>query len=97
VRFLNPASGIALDNPAYPKEMLARTGLVLDDNKPIAPGESRKLKLAMTDVVWETQRLADLINDPDSRYGGLLMFYDADNKRQIISISGPVLPIFRGI
>ena len=95
VRFLNPASGVALDNPAYPKDMLSRAGLVIDDNKPIDPGETRRLKLTMTDVVWENQRLADLVNDPDSRMGGLLMFYDADNKRQIVSFGGAVIPVFK--
>jgi methane/ammonia monooxygenase subunit B len=95
VRFMNPESGVALDNPAYPKEMLAINGLKVNDNQPLAPGETRQWKLAMTDVVWETQRLADLVNDPDSRMGGMLMFYDTDNKRQIVSISGPVIPIFK--
>jgi methane/ammonia monooxygenase subunit B len=96
VRFRNPAgSGVPLENPAYPQDMLAAEGLVLDDNQAIAPGETKKLKLTMTDVIWETQRLADLVNDPDSRFGGLLMFFDAENNRQIVSISGPVIPIFR--
>jgi methane/ammonia monooxygenase subunit B len=95
VRFLNAKSDIPLDNPKYPKEMLAPDGLEFDNQEPIAPGETRIMNLIMEDVIWETQRLADMVNDPDSKLGGLLMFYDTDNTRHIASISGTVIPIFK--
>lgn len=97
VRFLNPESGIPLDNPSYPKEMLALQGLKLDNNAPIQPGETRKMVITAADAVWELQRLVDLVNDPDSRFGGMLYFYDDAGRRDIVSVSGPVLPIFTAL
>ena len=45
--------------------------------------------------MWETQRLARLIYDPDSRFAGLVYFYDSDGERQILEVSGPLLPTVR--
>lgn len=97
VRFLNPESGIPLDNPAYPKEMLALQGLKLENNAPIQPGETRKMTITAADAIWELQRLVDLVNDPDSRFGGMLYFYDDTGKRDVVSVSGAVVPIFTAL
>lgn len=97
VRFLNAESGIPLDNPAYPKEMLALQGLKLDNNAPIQPGETRKMTITAADAIWELQRLVDLVNDPDSRFGGMLYFYDDAGRRDIASISGTVVPVFTAL
>lgn len=97
VRFLNPESGIPLDNPTYPKEMLALQGLKLDNNAPIQPGETRKMVISAADAIWELQRLVDLVNDPDSRFGGMLYFYDDTGRRDIVSVSGAVVPIFTAL
>ena len=61
---------------------------------PIQPGETRVVKISATNPAWETEQLAMLIQDPDSRFGGLLMFYDADGKRSIVSIGGGLIPTF---
>ena len=85
------AAGVS---PDYPKELVARNGLTIDNNAPLAPGESRPFKLEATDVAWEVERLTSFINDPDSRFGALLFFYDDQKARHIASIGGPIVPTF---
>ena len=63
---------------------------------PIGPGQKVTLSVDATDAEWEYQRLAELIYDSDSRYGGLLEFFDADKNRQIVEVGGPVIPSFEG-
>ncbi|NJD68290.1 MAG: methane monooxygenase [Candidatus Methylomirabilota bacterium] len=63
---------------------------------PIAPGQTATVSVDATDAEWEYQRLAELIYDSDSRYGGLLEFFDADKNRQIVEVGGPVIPSFEG-
>jgi methane/ammonia monooxygenase subunit B len=92
VRFLNPA--VAKDDPAYPRDLIAPSGLVLDPPGPIAPGETKTLHVSATDPVWETERLALLLYDPDSRFGALLMFRDTAGKRHLVTIGGPIVPTF---
>lgn len=96
LRFVNrgvPAAMAAVD-PSYPQDLVTKTGLKLDNNEPIRPGETRTLALDLTDSAWEVERLASLINDPDSRFGAMLFFYDADSKRHITVIAGPIVPTF---
>jgi methane/ammonia monooxygenase subunit B len=62
----------------------------------IAPGQTVTISLDATDAEWEYQRLAELIYDSDSRYGGLLEFFDAEKNRQIVEVGGPVIPSFEG-
>jgi methane/ammonia monooxygenase subunit B len=92
VRFLNAV--VAKDEPDYPRDLIAPSGLVLDSDAAIAPGETKVLHVSATDPVWETERLALLIYDPDSRFGGLLMFKDSDGQRYLATIGGPILPTF---
>jgi len=92
VRFLNAA--VAKDEPDYPRDLIAPNGLVVDSDAAIAPGETKLVHMSATDPIWETERLALLIYDPDSRFGGLLMFRDPDGKRYLATIGGPILPTF---
>jgi methane/ammonia monooxygenase subunit B len=91
-RFINPnkvGQGQHLDSP-----LVAPEGLSLDDAAPIQPGEERQVTLTAQDALWESQNLIGLINDADSRIGGLLFCYDGDGKRYISSIAGTVIPTF---
>lgn len=92
VRFVNELGQEYLD-PDYPKEMVA-TGLSVDDNAAIEPGETREVKMEAKDALWEVQRLMALLGDPESRFGGLLMTWDEDGNRHINSIAGAVIPVF---
>ena len=92
VRFLN--ASVASDDPAYPRDLIAPSGLVVDSKEAIAPGETKRVRVSATDPIWETERLALLLYDPDSRFGGLLMFQDSDGKRYLSPVGGPILPTF---
>jgi methane/ammonia monooxygenase subunit B len=74
--------------------LLAEEGLTVSDNSPLAPGQTRTVQVSASDAAWEVYRLADLIYDPDSRFAGLLFFYDAAGKRQLITIDAPLIPTF---
>ena len=96
LRFINhavPAAMAKLD-PKYPADLIPRNGLVVTDNAPLAPHETREIQLDMTDAIWETERLTSLINDPDNRVGGLVFCFDAQNQRSIANLSGSIVPIF---
>lgn len=74
----------------------SRLKIKVEPAGPIAPGQTVTLSVDATDAEWEYQRLAELIYDSDSRYGGLLEFFDADKNRQIVEVGGPVIPSFEG-
>ena len=92
VRFLDAA--VAQDETGYPDDLLAEEGLTVSDNSAIAPGQSRTVQVTASDAAWEVYRLADLIYDPDSRFAGLLFFYDAAGNRQMVTIDAPLIPTF---
>jgi len=92
VRFLDAA--VAQDETGYPDDLLAEEGLTVSDNSPLAPGQSRTVQVTASDAAWEVYRLADLIYDPDSRFAGLLFFYDEAGNRQLITIDAPLIPTF---
>jgi len=92
VRFMD--SNVAVDETGYPDDLLAEEGLTVSDNSPLAPGQTRTVQVTASDAAWEVYRLADLIYDPDSRFAGLLFFYDAAGKRQLITIDAPLIPTF---
>jgi len=48
----------------------------------------------MTDAAWEVERLVSLVNDPDSRFGGLVFFFDDKGTRSISEVMGPIVPTF---
>ncbi len=92
VRFVNKLGQSHLD-PDYPRELVA-TGLTMDNDKAIEPGETREVKMEAKDALWEVQRLMALLGDPESRFGGLLMTWDEQGNRYINSIAGAVIPVF---
>jgi methane/ammonia monooxygenase subunit B len=92
VRFLDPA--VAQDETGYPDDLLAEEGLTVSDNSPLAPGQSRTVQVTASDAAWEVYRLADLIYDPDSRFAGLLFFFDAEGNRQMVMVDAPLIPSF---
>ncbi|MDD5320170.1 MAG: methane monooxygenase/ammonia monooxygenase subunit B [Methylococcales bacterium] len=92
VRFMD--SAVAQDETGYPDDLLAEEGLTVSDNSPIAPGQSRTIQVTASDAAWEVYRLADLIYDPDSRFAGLLFFYDEAGNRQMVTIDAPLIPTF---
>ena len=92
VRFLD--SNVFRDTTGYPEDLLAEDGLSVSDNSPIAPGETRTVEVQASDAAWEVYRLADIIYDPDSRFAGLLFFFDAAGNRTITQIDAPLIPSF---
>ena len=92
VRFMD--SAVSQDESGYPDDLLAEEGLTVSDNSPIAPGQSRTVQVTASDAAWEVYRLADLIYDPDSRFAGLLFFYDEAGNRQMVTIDAPLIPTF---
>jgi len=92
IRFLN--GSVYKDTTNYPPQLLAPEGLSVDDNTPIQPGQSKLLTITGTDAAWENERIADVIYDPDSRFGGLLFFVDSSGFRSMAPVGGPLLPRF---
>jgi methane/ammonia monooxygenase subunit B len=92
VRFLDAA--VLTDETGYPDDLLAEEGLTVSDNSPLAPGQSRTIQVTASDAAWEVYRLADLIYDPDSRFAGLLFFFDDAGNRQMVQIDAPLIPTF---
>ncbi|TAK63563.1 bacterial ammonia monooxygenase, subunit AmoB [Methylobacter sp.] len=92
VRFLD--AKVHVDETGYPDDLLAEEGLTVSDNSPIAPGTSRTVQVTASDAAWEVYRLADLIYDPDSRFAGLLFFFDEAGNRQMVMVDAPLIPSF---
>ena len=92
VRFLT--SEVYEDEAGYPDDLLAEDGLTVSDNSPLAPGETRTIEVTASDAAWEVYRLADLVYDPDSRFAGLLFFFDEDGGRTMSQVDAPLIPVF---
>jgi len=92
VRFLD--SDVYKDTTGYPEDLLAEDGLEVSDNSPLAPGQTRTVEVTAADAAWEVYRLSDIIYDPDSRFAGLLFFFDAGGNRIIQQIDAPLIPSF---
>lgn len=92
VRFLDP--NVYVDDTGYPEDLLAEEGLSVSDSSPIQPGESRTMDVTASDAAWEVYRLADIIYDPDSRFAGLLFFFDDAGNREMATVDAPLIPTF---
>jgi methane/ammonia monooxygenase subunit B len=99
IRFINralPAETAQIDK-GYPDDLIARNDLVVSNNAPLNPGESRHITIEATDAVWETERLVSFLTDVDSKFGGLVFLYDDAGQRHIAEIGGPIVPTFTDI
>jgi len=92
VRFLD--SNVFKDTSGYPEDLLAEDGLDVSDNSALRPGETRTVEVTASDAAWEVYRLSDIIYDPDSRFAGLLFFFDDAGSRQVVQIDAPLIPSF---
>jgi len=92
VRFLD--SDVYQDDTGYPEDLMAEDGLEVSDNSPIKPGETRTVKVTAADAAWEVYRLSDIIYDPDSRFAGILFFWDGAGNRVQTTIDAPLIPTF---
>jgi methane/ammonia monooxygenase subunit B len=92
VRFLNKSVPAPVENNT--ESVIAADGLSLDNPAPIQPGEQRTVLMTASDALWESEKLDGLINDPDSRIGGLVFFYDSEGERYVSSITSAVIPKF---
>jgi methane/ammonia monooxygenase subunit B len=92
VRFLNKA--VPMPEQSNAESVVAPEGLSLDNPTPIQPGEQRIVSMTAGDALWESERLDGLINDADSRIGGLVFFFDPDGERYVSSITAAVIPKF---
>ncbi len=94
IRFLNKTGQKHNLDPEYPAELVAQEGLTSDHDAAINPGETVDIHVESKDVLWEVQRLVDILHDPDQRFAGLLMSFTDSGERLINSISAPVIPVF---
>ena len=92
VRFLD--ADVYQDDSGYPADLLAENGLTVSDNSPIQPGETRTIDVQASDAAWEVYRLSDLIYDPDSRFAGMLFFFNEAGDRQMTFVDAPLIPVF---
>jgi methane/ammonia monooxygenase subunit B len=61
VRFLNPS--VSQPEADFPADLIAPAGLVVEPNEPIQPGETKALHILASSQVWETDRIALLVED----------------------------------
>ena len=92
IRFINKAVSIPDHNNT--ESVIATENLSLDNPTPIQPGEQRTILMTAGDALWESEKLDGLINDADSRIGGLVFFYDSEGERYVSSITSAVIPKF---
>lgn len=94
LRFLSSESDFGDASNVDVAEPIARTGLTVKPSDPIQPGEIRTVLVSAADALWETEKLDGLFRDADSRFGGLLFFYNASGGRHVTSIASAVIPKF---
>ena len=99
IRFVNQNLPMAVANvdPGFPSELIARNGLVLSDDSPIAPGQSKQIRFEATDAAWEIERLTSFLTDVDSKFGGLFFLFDNEGKRYIAELGGSIIPVFKSV
>ncbi|MFT4580930.1 MAG: methane/ammonia monooxygenase subunit B [Gammaproteobacteria bacterium] len=91
LRFVNPSVQTIAATDSH--DLIAPDGLRVEGGA-VPPGETRTLKVFAEDALWETQRLTQMINDPDSIIAGLLFFRGSDGGREVVEIGGSMLPVF---
>lgn len=91
LRFINPA--VQSLEPVDSHDLVAVEGLRVEGGV-IAPGATQTVKVYAEDALWETQRLTQMINDPDSIIAGLLFFQGDNGVREIVEVGGSMLPVF---
>ena len=91
LRFVNPSVQTIAATDSH--DLIAPDGLRVEGGV-VPPGETRTLKVFAEDALWETQRLTQMINDPDSIIAGLLFFRGSDGGRDVVEIGGSMLPVF---
>lgn len=91
LRFINPA--VQSIDPVDSHDLVAAEGLRVEGGT-IAPGATQTVKVYAEDALWETQRLTQMINDPDSVIAGLLFFQGDNGAREIVEVGGSMLPVF---
>ena len=96
LRFVNMASpeAVARVSPDFPSELVPSAGLEINDASPLLPGETRTFEVNAIDAAWELERLTSFMTDVDSRFGGLLFFYDSEGTRHLAEVAGPIIPVF---
>ncbi len=75
------------------EEMVSMDGLTVSVDY-ISPGQSVDVELVASDALWEKFRMTGLIHDPDSRFAGLIFYYDDAGTRYYQEVGGSVLPEF---
>jgi len=91
IRFLNPDVN---EGEIYEgEEMVSKDGLTVSVDT-IQPGQTVDVELVASDALWEQYRMTGLIHDPDSRFAGMIFYYDEDGERYFQEVGGAVLPNF---
>ncbi len=91
IRFLNPDIG---EGEIYEgEEMVSKDGLTVSVDT-IQPGQTVDVELVASDALWEQYRMTGLIHDPDSRFAGMIFYYDENGERYFQEVGGAVLPNF---
>jgi methane/ammonia monooxygenase subunit B len=91
IRFVNPK--VAEGKIVEGEEMVARDGLTVSVDA-VNPGETKDVVIVASDTLWEQYRMTGLIDDPDSRFAGLLFYNDDQGKRYYQELGGSILPSF---
>lgn len=91
IRFLNPEIN---EGEIYEgEEMVSKDGLTASVDV-IQPGQTVEVELVASDALWEQYRMTGLIHDPDSRFAGMIFYYDENGERFFQEVGGAVLPNF---
>lgn len=91
IRFVNPE--VIGSRFFEDEEMVAPAGLTVD-NDVIEPGQTLEVTMVASDALWEQYRMTGLINDPDSRFAGMVFYYNDDGERFYQEVGGSILPDF---
>lgn len=91
IRFLNPNVD---EGEIYEGEEMVSTDGLTASVDTIQPGQTVAVELVASDALWEQYRMTGLIHDPDSRFAGMIFYYDENGQRYFQEVGGAVLPNF---